>query len=77
MVRNNGIDEYNGADEGVVLSGSSTRPPARNSTCGAEYFTLSSHNILVYNSGTNYTGGFTVKDLTDNKYIETVNPIGD
>lgn len=77
MVRNNGIYEYNGADEGVVLSGSSTRPPARNSTCGAEYFTLSSHNILVYNSGTNYTGGFTVKDQTDNKYIETVNPIGD
>lgn len=77
MVRNNGIYEYNGADEGVVLSGSSTRPPSRNSTCGAEYFTLSSHNILVYNSGTNYTGGFTVKDLTDNKYIETVNPIGD
>lgn len=77
MVRNNGIYEYNGADEGVVLSGSSTRPPSRNSTCGAEYFTLSSHNILVYNSGTNYTGGFTVKDQTDNKYIETVNPIGD
>lgn len=76
MVRNQGIYSYNGADEGLLLGGSSTRPPVRNSTCGAEFFTLSSHDILVFNSGANYTGGFTLKDVTDNKIIETISPIG-
>lgn len=77
MVRNQGIYRYNGADAGLLLGGSSTRPPSRNSTCGAEIFTLSSHEILVFNSGANYKGGFSIKDLTDNKYIETITPIGD
>ena len=76
MVRNNGIYQYNGSDAGLLLGGSSTTPPSRNSTCGAEIFTLSNHEILVYNSGKNYTGGFTIKDLTDNKVIATIEPIG-
>lgn len=76
MVRNQGIYRYNGGDAGLLLGGSSTRPPVRNSTCGAEFFTLSSHDILVFNSGANYTGGFTIKDVTENKYIENISPIG-
>ena len=76
MVRNKGIYRYNGSDEGLLLGGSATRPPMRNSTCGAEIFTLSSHEILVYNSGANYQGGFTVKDLTDLKIIENIPVIG-
>ena len=76
MVRNNGIYEYNGTDAGLLVGGSSTRPPLRNSTCGAEYFLLSSHEIVIYNSGANYKGGFTIKDLTENVYVESVSPIG-
>lgn len=76
MVRNKGIYRYNGSDEGLLLGGSATRPPMRNSTCGAEIFTLSSHEILVYNSGANYLGGFTVKDLSDLKIIKNIPVIG-
>lgn len=76
MVRNKGIYRYNGSDEGLLLGGSATRPPIRNSTCGAEIFTLSSHEILVYNSGANYLGGFTVKDLSDLKIIKNIPVIG-
>ncbi len=76
MVRNDGIYEYNGTDAGLLVGGSSIRPPLRNSTCGAEYFMLSSHKIIVYNSGANYKGGFTIKDLTANEYVETISPIG-
>ena len=31
---------------------------------------------MAYNSGANYKGGFTVKDMTDNKVIKTIEPIG-
>lgn len=77
QIRGNGYYYYNGGDQGAFIAGSaSTVAPNRNSTCGGEYFSLSNHNLMIYNSGTNYTGGFTVKDLTDDKVIVSVDPIG-
>lgn len=77
QVRGNGYYFYNGGDQGAFIAGStSTVAPNRNSTCGGEYFTLSNHHLMIYNSGTNYTGGFTIKDLTDDRVIVSVDPIG-
>lgn len=77
QVRANGYYSYNGGASEALLAGrSSTTPPSRNNTGGGDYFTLSGHKILAYNSGANYKGGFTVKDMTDNKVIKTIEPIG-
>lgn len=77
QVRGNGYYTYNGGGNEALLAGrSSTTPPSRNNTGGGDYFTLSGHKILAYNSGANYKGGFTVKDMTDNKVIKTIAPIG-
>lgn len=77
QVRANGYYTYNGGASEALLAGrSSTTPPSRNNTGGGDYFTLSGHKILAYNSGANYKGGFTVKDMTDNKVIKTIEPIG-
>lgn len=77
QVRANGYYTYNGGASEALLAGrSSTTPPSRNNTGGGDYFTLSGHKILAYNSGANYKGGFTVKDMTDNKVVKTIEPIG-
>lgn len=77
QVRGNGYYLYNGGDKAAFIAGSSsTTAPNRNSTCGGEYFTLSSHDIMIYNSGANYTGGFTIKDITADQVITSVAPIG-
>lgn len=77
QVRGNGYYTYNGGGNEALLAGrSSTTPPSRNSTGGGDYFTLSGHKILAYNSGANYKGGFTVKDMTEDKVIKTIAPIG-
>lgn len=77
QVRNTGYYTYNGGDNTILLTGrSSTTAPARNSTVGGEYVTLSGHQIFMHNSGANYTGGFTIRNLTTNKVITSVAPIG-
>lgn len=77
MVRTVGMHMYKGGTNEVVNTDrASTTAPARNSSCGGAYFTIRGHNILVHNSGANYKGGFTVRDLTDNKVIASVDPIG-
>lgn len=77
QVRNKGYYTYNGGANEILLTGSgSTTAPNRNNTVGGEYFTVSGHQIFIHNSGTNYTGGFTIRDLTTNTVITTVTPIG-
>ncbi len=77
QVRANGYYSYNGGTNEALLAGrASTTAPARNSTVGGEYFTLSGHNIFVHNSGANYLGGFTMRDLTADAVITSVAPIG-
>ena len=80
QIRGTGIYQYNGgASTAVSTSRAGTTPPARNSTTGAAYFKLLGNQILIHNSGANYTGGFTVKHVVDGneKVIATISPIGD
>lgn len=77
QVRSNGYYLYNGGDNVDILAGrGTTTAPARNNTVGGEYFTLSGHKLFIHNSGANYLGGFTIRDLTDDEVITSVNPIG-
>lgn len=79
QIRGTGIYRYNGgASTAISTSRAGTTPPARNSTTGAAYFKLLGNQILIHNSGINYCGGFTVKNMSDNeKVIATIAPIGD
>jgi hypothetical protein len=77
QVRTNGYYLYNGGDNVDILAGrGTTTAPARNNTVGGEYFTLSGHKLFIHNSGANYLGGFTIRDLTADEVITSVNPIG-
>lgn len=77
-VRASGLYRYQGGENTALLSGrGSTTAPARNTTGGGDYFTLSGHEILVYPSGANYRGGFSIKDLTVDSVLTSVDPIGD
>lgn len=78
QVRNSGYYRFNGEDKGSVLtSSSSTTAPARNSSLGGAYMTISGHEILAHPSGTNYNGGFSIKDITaDNSDLVTFPSLG-
>lgn len=78
QIRGTGIYMYNGGQNVAVSTArADTKAPARNSTGGMAYFKISGNTILVHNSGANYLGGFTVKNLSDNeKVIANVDPIG-
>lgn len=65
-----------GANEAVLIGRGSTKAPTRNTSGGGDFFTLSGHEILVYPSGSNYLGGFSIKDLTADSVITSVDPIG-
>lgn len=76
-VRANGIVEYvGGVNNDISTSRASTTAPARNSTGGGAYIIEGGNHILVHNSGANYKGGFTVRDITMDKVIASVDPIG-
>lgn len=79
-VRNIGFKHYNaGVLSNVVGASASTTVPNRNSTGGGAYFKLRGHKILLHNSGVNYKGGFTVRDITDQDnhvVIKNIDPVG-
>lgn len=77
QVRATGLYYYRGGDsEGCLISRSSTNQPDRNTTGGGAYFRCGGNEILVHNSGANYKGGFSVRDLSLNKVYASVEPIG-
>lgn len=77
QVRSSGYYIYSGGLNNALLAGrSSTSAPSRNSTVGGDCFTLSGHNIFIHSSGANYKGGFTVRDMTTETVICSVDPIG-
>lgn len=68
QVRSNGYYLYNKEDKGAYVTGSSsTTQPNRNSSLGGAMFTLDGHKLFIHASGTNYNGGFTIKDMNANK----------
>lgn len=76
-VRSNGIVEYTGGVNNDLATGkATTTPPARNTTGGGAYIVEGGNRILIHNSGAHYKGGFTVRDITMDKVIANVAPIG-
>lgn len=77
QIRNSGIYFNNGGiNNAVSTSRASTTAPARNSTGGFAYFILAGNVILAHNSGANYVGGFTVRNLTTDAVVTSISPIG-
>lgn len=78
QLRGSGFGRYFGSDQGSYLTGTgSTTPPNRNNSVGGAFFTLGGHDLFVHCSGTNYNGGFTVRDMTaDGTALLTFNPLG-
>lgn len=76
-IRTAAIKEYIGGVTIDLMAGrTGTTPPARNSTGGFAVIHEGGNRILVHNSGSNYKGGFTVRDLSLDRVITTVQPIG-
>lgn len=77
QIRTSGLWFYNGGvNNDLSTSRPSTTAPARNSTGGGAYFTVKGNRILVHNSGANYKGGFTVRNLSADAVVTSVGPIG-
>ncbi len=78
QIRGTGIYRYSGGDNiAVSITRSNTTAPARNSTTGCAYFVYRGHEFLVHNSGKNYLGGITIRNLTTDKVIASFDPLGD
>ncbi len=68
QVRGNGYYLYNKEDKADYVTGkASTTAPNRNSSLGGCQFDLNGHHLFIHASGTNYNGGFTIKDMSANK----------
>lgn len=77
-VRANGFYMYNSEDKGAyVATGATTTAPGRNSSVGGTLFTLGSHTMFLHGSGSNYNGGFTIRDMSgSNTPVYTQAPLG-
>ena len=76
-VRANGFYLYNKGENSSFYTGRyGSNAPMRNSTGGGDFFMMYNNKILLHNSGDNYKGGFTVRNMTTDKAIFTVAPIG-
>ena len=77
QVRSSGVYHYNGGvNEEIMTTKATTNPPARNTTGGFAVPVLKGNQMLLHNSGSNYKGGFTVRNLTTDKVITSIDPIG-
>lgn len=78
QVRANGYYLYNSADKGAyVATSATTTAPGRNSSVGGAFFRLGSHNMFLHGSGSNYNGGWTIKDISGDKTsLYTHAPLG-
>ncbi|MBQ0070144.1 MAG: T9SS type A sorting domain-containing protein [Bacteroidales bacterium] len=78
QVRNQGYNLYNGTDKGKYVTGSlNTTQPNSNSSVGGAYFVLEGHEMFLYTSGTNYNGGFSVRDMSaNNAAVANIAPLG-
>ncbi len=77
QVRNNSIMQYSGGNNlDISTSRASTKAPDRNSTGGCAFIIEGGNKILLHNSGANYKGGFTIRDISLDKVICSVDPIG-
>ena len=78
QVRNQGYNLYKHSDKGKYITGSlNTTPPNSNTSVGGAFFKLAGHDMFLYTSGTNYNGGFTIRDMSANgEALATIPPMG-
>lgn len=78
QVRNQGYNLFDGTDKGKYITGTlNTTPPNSNSSVGGAFFKLNGHDMFLYTSGTNYNGGFTIRDMSANAAaLATIPPMG-
>lgn len=78
QVRNQGYYLYDGTDKGKYIPGSlNTTTPNSNSSVGGAYFELDGHEMFLYTSGTNYNGGFSIRDMSaEATAVATIPPMG-
>lgn len=80
QVLNDGYYLYKGTDKGAYLTTpNGTIAPARNNSIGGAFFRLGGHDMFVYPSGSNYNGGWTIRDMTSTGFtpMYTQEPLGD
>ncbi len=77
QVRGNGIYHYNGGvNIQISPAKANTSQPTMNTTGGFAILNIRGIRVLVHNSGAHYRGGFTLRNLTTNKVITSIEPIG-
>lgn len=77
QVRSNAINRYSGGVNTEFMGGrTGTSAPQRNTSVGFAVIKQGGNYILIHNSGASYKGGFTVRDITMDKVIASVDPIG-
>lgn len=78
QVRNQGYYLYDNVDKGKYIPGSlSTTTPNSNSSVGGAYFELDGHEMFLYTSGSNYNGGFSIRDMSaEATAVATIPPMG-
>lgn len=78
QVRNQGLYLYEDGDKGKYIPGSlNTTPPNGNSSVGGAYFELDGHQMFLYASGSNYNGGFSIRDMSaEAAAVATIPPMG-
>ncbi|MBO7609152.1 MAG: hypothetical protein J6S96_02980 [Muribaculaceae bacterium] len=78
QVRNQGYNLFDHSDKGKYITGSlNTTPPNSNTSIGGAFFKLDGHDMFLYTSGTNYNGGFTIRDMSANgEVLATLPPMG-
>ena len=78
QVRNQGYYLYDNVDKGKYIPGTlSTTTPNSNSSVGGAYFELDGHEMFLYTSGSNYNGGFSIRDMSaEATAVATIPPMG-
>ncbi len=78
QVRNQGYNLYEDTDKGKYIPGSlNTTVPNSNSSVGGAYFELDGHKMFLYTSGSNYNGGFSIRDMSaEGTAVATIPPMG-
>lgn len=78
-VRAYGFSEYSGGATTELIGGrGGTTAPDRNTTGGVARFVLRGNVLIAHNSGSNYKGGFTLRNFSKDKaVIQSFDPIGD
>ena len=76
-VRASGFYRYKNSESTQFYTArSGTKAPMRNTTGGGDVLFIHNNKILLHNSGENYKGGFTVRNISTDEALFSIDPIG-